>query len=273
MCEVGGLDISHASCLVADTTLRQKVRFFGPNNNPILDVGFQGMVEVDCASRIRIVTLQDYEPTVGPTTWRAVHHYASELKKREIKIAFFSATPQGGGVALMRHALVRFARAIGVDIRWYVPKPRPGVFRITKTNHNILQCASAPEERLTPEHQRQLEDWLQENANRYWLSEGGPLQAPSEGGADLVIMDDPQMPYLVPISKRVAPDRPVIFRSHIQIRSDLVEKVNTPQYEAWRWLWGHIKQADLFISHPVQAFVPATVPKEMVGYMPATTDW
>lgn len=105
---------------LAEAMSRRCVRFFGPSNNPILDVGYQGRVEVDCASRIRISTLDDYKPTVGPTTWEAVNHYASELKKRNIKIAFFSATPQGGGVALMRHALVRYARELGVDLQWYV---------------------------------------------------------------------------------------------------------------------------------------------------------
>jgi hypothetical protein len=44
--------------------------------------------------------------------------FATELKAKGTKIAFFSATPQGGGVALMRHALVRFARVIGVQVSW-----------------------------------------------------------------------------------------------------------------------------------------------------------
>lgn len=112
----------NARCIdeLTEAMSRRCVRFFGPSNNPILDVGYQGRVEVDCASRIRISTLDDYKPTVGPTTWEAVNHYASELKKRKIKIAFFSATPQGGGVALMRHALVRYARELGVDLQWYV---------------------------------------------------------------------------------------------------------------------------------------------------------
>lgn len=155
----------------------------------------------------------------------------------------------------------------------YVPKPRPGVFRITKTNHNILQGVAAPEERFKPEYRQIVDDWIKENADRFWLSPKGPLTPPSEGGADIVIVDDPQMPPLIPLAKKSAPDRPVIFRSHIQIRSDLAEKPGTPQNECWTWLWDHIKYADLFISHPVEAFVPATVPKEMVGYMPATTDW
>jgi hypothetical protein len=70
----------------------------------------------------------------------------------------------------------------------YVPKPKPGVFRITKTVHNILQGVSKPEERITPEEKKILTDWIQDNANRYWLSEGGPLRDPSEGGADVIIV-------------------------------------------------------------------------------------
>ncbi|OBT54135.1 hypothetical protein VE04_06761 [Pseudogymnoascus sp. 24MN13] len=66
---------------------------------------------------------------------------------------------------------------------------------------------------------------------------------------------------------------PVIYRSHIQIRSDLVATLGTLQAEAWELLWESIKQADLFISHPVCAFVPKNVPPSTAGYMPASTDW
>jgi hypothetical protein len=44
--------------------------------------------------------------------------YADDLKDRKVKIAFFSATPQGGGVALMRHALLRFLHLLHVDAEW-----------------------------------------------------------------------------------------------------------------------------------------------------------
>lgn len=72
--------------------------------------------------------LLDYEKTVGAATWAAINKYADDLKKRRIKIAFFSATPQGGGVALMRHAMVRFAKELGVDIRWYgLPSPNNSI--------------------------------------------------------------------------------------------------------------------------------------------------
>lgn len=92
--------------------------FFGPNKAPLLQVGFRGNVEVDAGFHAVLTQLSDYEKTVGERTWQATLKYAEDLKKRKIKIAFFSSTPQGGGVALMRHALVRFSQALGTDIKW-----------------------------------------------------------------------------------------------------------------------------------------------------------
>ncbi|CAG8145439.1 hypothetical protein PENNAL_c0002G09949 [Penicillium nalgiovense] len=257
----------------AESMARKGVRLFGPENTPLLQVGYLGLVEVDTAYHVRLADLSDFQKTVSDRTWSAAQNYATDLKERNVKIAFFSATPQGGGVALMRHALLRFSHCLGTDIKWYVPKPRPGVFRVTKTNHNILQGVARPDERLTPENKKLLQEWIEENARRYWTRPGGPLLAPSEGGADVIVVDDPQMPGLIPIAKKLAPDRPIIFRSHIHIRSDLVAIPDSPQAEAWEYLWGSIKYADCFISHPVSAFVPRNVPPEIVGYMPAATDW
>ena len=95
----------HYTCIDYDLFLR----FFGPNNLPFLQVGLYGSVEVDSGFRVRIADVSRFEHTVRPKTWSAVQHYAADLKKRHVKIAFFSATPQGGGVALMRHALIRLA--------------------------------------------------------------------------------------------------------------------------------------------------------------------
>ena len=154
-----------------------------------------------------------------------------------------------------------------------MPKPRPDVFQATKRNHNILQGIADDDERLTSENKNLLQEWIEENARRYWTRGGGPLLPPSEGGANVIIIDDPQMPGVIPIAKQQAPDRPIIFRSHIQIRSDLVAIPGSTQAEAWDYLWNNIKHADCFISHPVSAFVPRNVPPDIVGYMPASTDW
>ena len=73
--------------------------------------------------------------------------------------------------------------------------------------------------------------------------------------------------------KEARPDAKVIYRSHIEIRSDLISQAGSPQEEVWRFLWDRIKLADLFISHPVDGFVPGDVPTDMVALMPAATDW
>jgi hypothetical protein len=65
-------------------------------------------------------TIEDYKNTCGDRTWEAMVKFATSLKTRGTQIAFFSSTPQGGGVALMRHALVRFAKVMGVNLTWYV---------------------------------------------------------------------------------------------------------------------------------------------------------
>src|SRR5579859_4923089 len=127
-----------------------------------------------------------------------------------------------------------------------------------------------PNLRLTKDKQDKMNHWIQYNAARYWLSEGGPL---APGGADVVIIDDPQMPGLIPLIKEARPSVPIIYRSHIEIRSDLVERPGSPQKEVWDYLWERIQLTDVFISHPVSKFVPHSVPLERVALVPATSDW
>lgn len=257
----------------ADSMARKCLMYYGPIQQPRVQVGFRNQVEVDCGGHVQLTHLDQYRATVGELTWNATLRYASSLNNRKIKIAFFNSTPQGGGVALMRHALIRFFHALNVEASWFVPKPRPEVFRITKNNHNILQGVADPKERLTPEKQSILDEWVHQNADRFWTRDDGPLAPRENGGADVIIVDDPQMPNIITISKKIDPKRPVIFRSHIQVRSDLIDKKGSPTEEVWQWIWKSVKEADLFISHPVREFVPSTVDRKLVGYLPATTDW
>ncbi len=81
------------------------------------------------------------------------------------------------------------------------------------------------------------------------------------------------MPGLIPLIKKARPELPVVYRSHIEIRSDLVHQPGSPQEDVWKYLWDRIKLADLFISHPVAKFVPSDVPTDILGLLPAATDW
>ncbi|KAF2769349.1 trehalose synthase (Ccg-9) [Teratosphaeria nubilosa] len=258
---------------LADAMARKCLSHFGPSSQPRVQVSLSNMVEVDVAGHAVLTALEQYKDTVHERTWSAALKYADALKHGGKKFAWFSATPQGGGVALMRHALIRFYRLLGVDATWWVPKPKPEVFRITKTNHNILQGVAKPDERLTEEKQVVIDEWIKSNAERFWTKDGGPLAARSKGGVDVVFVDDPQMPGIVDIAKMHDPERPVVFRSHIQVRADLADDPSTPTTGVWRWVWKTAQHADLFISHPVSAFVPKAVPHKMLAYMPATTDW
>ncbi|RHZ73316.1 hypothetical protein CDV55_105757 [Aspergillus turcosus] len=248
------------------------VRLFGPNNIPLLQVGFRGLVEVDSGFMMHLATLDDYKGTVSERTWTALERLAVQVREKKIRIALFSATPQGGGVALIRHAFLQLSKLLHLDVQWYVPQPRSGVFRITKMNHNIFQGVAKPNDYLTAENEEQLRRWVSVNSKRAWSCPGGPLDHPSNGGAHIIVVDDPQLPDLIPIAKENAPDRPVIFRSHIQIRVDLACTLGTPQARSWDWLWHRAKHADVFITHPIPDSVPPTVPKEMIGHSPASTD-
>lgn len=103
----------------ADSAVRKAIMHFGPQNMPPPSIGFRNRVEVDTGGIIQLVqSVSDYADTVSPETWKTVLHYAGRLKKEKVKVAFFSATPQGGGVALMRHALVRFYKLLGIQAAW-----------------------------------------------------------------------------------------------------------------------------------------------------------
>ncbi|KLO18796.1 trehalose phosphorylase [Schizopora paradoxa] len=266
----GKLPLTRSTIEQADSAARKCLMYFGPNNNPRLTIGPMNQVTVDCGGKIHLLDdLEEFKKTVGEGTWNAVIKLSDELREKKIKIGFFSSTPQGGGVALMRHALIRFLNLLDVNAAWYVPTADPAVFRTTKNNHNILQGVAAPTLRLTEDQKKAFDAWIYKNGVR-WVSEGGPL---APGGVDIAFIDDPQMPGLIPLIKKVRPDLPIIYRSHIEIRSDLTSIKGSPQAGVWEYLWNNIKLADLFISHPVAKFVPKDVPIEKVALLGAATDF
>lgn len=69
-----------------------------------------------------------------------------------------------------------------------VPKPRRAVFRITKNIHNILQGVARQDQHVSDAEKSAIIDWITDNAKRYWLSNGGPLCRPEQGGADVIVV-------------------------------------------------------------------------------------
>jgi hypothetical protein len=87
----------------ADSAVRKAILAFGPNHLPRVQIGFRNMVGVDEDGVIRLVDgLEDFHRTVREPTWRTLLKVAGEVKKKGTKIAFFSSTPQGGGVGMFR---------------------------------------------------------------------------------------------------------------------------------------------------------------------------
>ena len=64
------------------------------------------------------------------------------------------------------------------------------------------------------------------------------------------------MPGLIPLIRKIRPELPIVYRSHIEIRSDLVQIPGSPQEEVWQYLWKNIQLADLFISKACASYCP-----------------
>lgn len=91
-----------------------------------------GDVAVDAGSQAALVNLESYRKSINDEgNWRALLKFAAGAREKDLKIAFFSATPQGGGVALMRHSLIRLLQLLGVKARWYVFLARRSYMRLS----------------------------------------------------------------------------------------------------------------------------------------------
>ncbi len=256
----------------ASTAVRQAVVTLSPQfpgNIPRVAVGYRNEVEVDCNSDIHLFDLEHYRQKCTDGTWHAVLAMADELRRRQVRVSFFSSTPQGGGVALMRHALLRLCQHLQVNVHWFVATPSPDVFTITKRKfHNVLQGVAPPDVCLDEADKAKWLAWTKMNVERHWGDPDGPLMT-----SDVIVIDDPQVAGLIPWIRQLNPAAKVVYRSHIEIRADLIRAdPQGAQAQVWDFLWSAIKQADLFVSHPVANFVPDDVPLENVVMMPAATD-
>ncbi len=212
-----------------------------------------------------LTTLKPYQDLSSSSDWNYLLKQAQRFKSLGGKMVFINSTPQGGGVALMRHALIRLYKMLGVEAAWYVMAPKMEVFDITKKKfHNVLQGVAPASVCLTDEDKKVYLDWSEDN---------GKLLEPAFKWANVIVIDDWQPSGLIKYIKEVNPDAKILFRSHIHVDTTLF-KEGSPQRVTWDFVWdqNRIKDTDLFISHPIKGFVPEMVPQEKVVLMPATTD-
>jgi hypothetical protein len=65
---------------------------------------------VDTNYKVHLYDLHQQAALTSPGLWDTFTALACPIRKHKIRVSFFSATPRGGGVALMRHSLMRIWR-------------------------------------------------------------------------------------------------------------------------------------------------------------------
>ncbi|OJJ68252.1 hypothetical protein ASPBRDRAFT_133888 [Aspergillus brasiliensis CBS 101740] len=256
----------------ADSMVRKCIRSFGIGHVLHNRINFDGSVDVDRGYHVHLASAEDYERTVDSATWSLAQCFAQDLREREVKIAFFSMTCQGKPDVPTRHALSRFTKSLGVHVKWFVPKPRPGIIPLMRKMEDTLEGLGDPLSDITINDELLILDFAYANARRYWLCEKGPLRSRAEGGVDVVIIDSAPLLTLALLSKQQDPERPVIFESSLQPQGDSLRDPKSPQSRAWDFIRTRLTHVDLVVSLLPREIAPRIVPEENVGYMSFSVD-
>lgn len=214
------------------------------------------------------ITLKDYRRMTRLRDWTLLLRLARPLRGK--KIVFINPTMAGGGVAMLRPTLVHMLHLLGVDAHWYVMEglndnsgENPFVF--TKSMHNIIQ-RRAGDQRITPAGKAVHQRWNKQNM--------AVLEKQKNiASADVIVIDDPQPAPLFSFFRKINPTAKIVWRDHIDNSGKLMADPTTPQGEVWQYLRDecHIGEADAFVFHPVEAFVPPDV-HDRTFFVPATVD-
>lgn len=65
---------------------------------------------MDAGYKVHLYDLHQQAALTSPGLWDTFTALACPLRKNKVRVSFFSATARGGGVALMRHSLMRIWR-------------------------------------------------------------------------------------------------------------------------------------------------------------------
>ncbi len=184
-------------------------------------------------SRHVIVTVEDYEPFIGPQAVERIVAKGRQLSGRSI--AHVNSTYFGGGVAEILSSLTLLMRSLGLDAEWRAIQGPPDFFGITKKMHNALQGDPI---RLTDIKKEIYEEVAFQNAIRGRFDH------------DYVVVHDPQPLPLVRFARKRGP---WIWRCHV----DLAQ----PNRDIWEYLTGYIEQYDAMIASEEEYRQPLRVPQ------------
>ncbi|PIG87540.1 heat shock trehalose synthase [Aspergillus arachidicola] len=243
----------------ADSMARKCMRSFGAGHVLQGEIGLGSLVGVDRNFRVRLAGLEDYQDMVNARTWSIAQHYAEELKRRNVKIAFFSLSSHGRPDIHTRHSLV-CPKATSRD-QWHYPE-----------NEDSLEGLGAKDDSITIDEEMCILQWVYENARRYWLCEDDPLQARSKGGADIVVIDDVPLTPAALLSKQTDPGRPVIFENRLQVQRSALQDARSFSTRLWDFLRERLKHVDLVVSQAPDELLPDIIPQKKVGYIPVSVD-
>ncbi len=212
------------------------------------------------------ITLKDYKHMTRLRDWALMLRFARTLRGK--RVVFINPTMAGGGVAMLRPPLVHMLHLLGINAHWYVmasmqdTAENPFVF--TKLMHNIIQRRTT--ERITTEGKSLHRRW--NNENKTVLSGQLPIK-----DADIIVIDDPQPAPLFAFFKELNPRAKIVWRNHIDNSGELMADPSTPQGEVWEYLRDEcrIGEADAFVFHPVEAFVPKDI-YDKTFFLPATVE-
>ena len=167
----------------------------------------------------------------------------------------FNSTAVGGGVAEMLRSLLRYARGLGVQVRWGVIEGDAPFFRITKRLHNALHDDPGDGSPLGPEQLEIYQRVMREN-----IVAIDALVRPT----DVVVCHDPQTAGLVPHFLRKG--TPVIWRCHIghEERGVEVDK-------GWAFLRKCLEDVSLAVFSRA-AYAPEWLPSTRAVVLPPNID-
>ncbi|HVW30145.1 MAG TPA: glycosyltransferase [Polyangiaceae bacterium] len=211
------------------------------------------MQEVHISAR----SIQLFEPLLGNQRVRALERQAAAIRDalRTCAIWNISSTAVGGGVSEMLHSLLRYARGVGVDVRWLVLEGPPEFFRVTKRVHHALHGSAGDGSPLGAEQAALVEAVMHENALA--------LESLVRPG-DIVICHDPQTAGLVPILMRKGAR--VVFRCHVGQERHLAEVER-----GWNFLRPYIERVPLAVFTR-EAYAPAWLHGKRTFVLPPNID-